>query len=87
MKKNKDLENNEKFSVSNEIIPLKKPLDLGILKKKSSILSSKDFPYRSKNIQSCQEEKMEFSNERGQEIKVKTFKKFSYLDVFKRAIK
>ena len=39
----KDLENNEKFSVSNEIIPLKKPLDLGILKKKSSILSSRDF--------------------------------------------
>ena len=39
----KVVENNEKFSVSNEIIPLKKPLDLGILKKKSSILSSKDF--------------------------------------------
>ena len=40
---NKVIENNEKFSVSNEIIPLKKPLDLGILKKKSSILSSRDF--------------------------------------------
>ncbi len=39
----KVLENNENFSVSNEIIPLKKPLDLGILKKQSSILSSKDF--------------------------------------------
>ena len=42
-KKNKVEENNEKFLVSNEIIPLKKPLDLGILKNKSSILSSKDF--------------------------------------------
>ena len=39
----KVVENNEKFLVSNEIIPLKKPLDLGILKKKSSILSSRDF--------------------------------------------
>jgi soluble lytic murein transglycosylase len=34
---------NEKYVVSNEIIPLKKPLNLGISKKKSSILSSKDF--------------------------------------------
>lgn len=42
-KKTKVEEKSEKFSVSNEIIPLKKPLDLGILKKKSSILSSKDF--------------------------------------------
>ena len=33
----------EKYVVSNEIIPLKKPLNLGISKKKSSILSSKDF--------------------------------------------
>ena len=42
-KKTKVEEKSEKFSVSNEIIPLKKPLDLGILKKKSGILSSKDF--------------------------------------------
>ena len=42
-KKTQVEEKNEKFSVSNEIIPLKKPLDLGILKKKSSILSSRDF--------------------------------------------
>ena len=34
---------NEKYVVSNEIIPLKKPLNLGISKRKSSILSSKDF--------------------------------------------
>ena len=43
VKKNKVEEKSEKFLVSNEIIPIKKPLDLGILKKKSSILSSKDF--------------------------------------------
>jgi hypothetical protein len=33
----------EEFTVSNQIIHLKKPLDLGISKKKSKILSSKDF--------------------------------------------
>ena len=43
VKKNKIEEKAEKFLVSNEIIPIKKPLDLGILKRKSSILSSKDF--------------------------------------------
>jgi len=43
VKKNIVEEKSEKFLVSNEIIPIKKPLDLGILKKKSSILSSKDF--------------------------------------------
>ena len=43
VKKNKAEEKSEKFLVSNEIIPIKKPMDLGILKKKSSILSSKDF--------------------------------------------
>ncbi len=42
-KKNLGEKKNEKFFVSNEIIPIKKPLDLGILKKKSSILSSRDF--------------------------------------------
>ena len=43
VKKNIVEEKSEKFLVSNEIIPIKKPMDLGILKKKSSILSSKDF--------------------------------------------
>ena len=39
----KILAKDDKFVVSNEIIPLKKPLNLGISKRKSSILSSKDF--------------------------------------------
>ena len=43
VKKNKVEEKSEKFLVSNEIIPIKKPLDLGMANKNSSVLSTKDF--------------------------------------------
>ncbi len=43
IKKEPNNEKKEEFTVSNEIIPLKKPLDLGISRKKSSILAPKDF--------------------------------------------